>query len=168
MVRKGGGLKTPVWPANPWTGKIMAPGSKRGNYTYSLRNGGTSYRLVVHLSRGNSTLTGGMPKWLKTERDTGSNQNRLLLQRSIEAWAAAHAGVYPEAGTVTKTAFGAGYVWPVNPWTGAEMVAGDGLGDFLYKQVDGGRGYSLQVKLTSGWSAASRPSGIAGLLAANR
>ena len=42
MVKKGGGLTAPIWPANPWTGKIMGPGSARGTYTYTPSTDGTS------------------------------------------------------------------------------------------------------------------------------
>ena len=43
MVKKGGGLpnSTVIWPSNPWTGKIMAPGTSRGTYTYTLGASGT-------------------------------------------------------------------------------------------------------------------------------
>ena len=43
IVKKGGGLRAPVWPANPWTGRPMAPGAARGAYTYTLAAGGASY-----------------------------------------------------------------------------------------------------------------------------
>jgi len=162
MVKKGGGLTAPIWPANPWTGKVMAPGKSRGNYTYTLGAGDTSYRLVMHLSTGSYKLTGGMPRWLKSERDTASKQNLLLLQRYVEEYAAAHAGSYPAAAEMTPEAFGAGYVWPKNPRTGFPMAVGTGLGDFSYTS-DGG-GYTLKVKLTTGWSAAFGPISVLGRL----
>jgi len=165
MVKKSGGLTAPIWPANPWTGKIMAPGKVRGTYTYTLLNEGRSYRLVAHLSKGNYKLTGGMPKWFRTERDTASTQNALLLQRYVQAYAAAHAGSYPAPAEVTPAAFG-GYVWPKNPWTSADMVATSALGDFSY--AGGGTSYSLKVQLTTGWSAAFGPTGVSRVLAGVR
>ncbi len=166
MVKKGGGLTTPIWPANPWTGKVMAAGKSRGTFTYTLGAGGTSYKLVMHLSKGSYKLTGGMPRWFKSERDTAAKQNLLLLQRYVEAYAAAHAGGYPAA-DMTPEAFGAGYAWPKNPWTGSPMVAGTGLGDFSYTPSDGS--YTLKVKLTTGWSDPPLgPSGVARILAASR
>jgi len=165
MVKKGGGLTAPFWPSNPWTGKFMTPGSARGTYTYTLLSEGTAYRFVAHLSRGNYKLTGGIPRWFKTERDTSSLQNALLLQRYLEAYATAHGGAYPAAADVTPAAF-AGYVWPKSPWTGADMVAGAALGDFAYG--GGGATYSLKVKLTSGWSPGYAPVGVAAVLAAAR
>jgi flavin-dependent dehydrogenase len=139
MVKKGGGLPnaTVIWPSNPWTGRVMAPGTSRGTYTYTLGAGNLSYRLTVHLSSGNYVLKSAMPSWFKNERNTAARQNLLLLQRYVEAYAAAHG-------------FGASYVWPVDPWTGAGMAAGDALGCYSY--TGGGASYALKVRLTSGWS----------------
>lgn len=168
MVKKGGGLTTPIWPANPWTGKVFAPGGSRGTYRYTLGAGGTSYKLTVYLSKGEYVLRGGMPRWLKIERDTAARHNQLLLQRYLETWAARQSGVYPAAADVTAAAFGAGFVWPTNPWTGTEMAASSALGDFSYAQLKGGASYSLKVMLTSGWSSGTGPVGVAAVLAAAR
>jgi hypothetical protein len=166
MVKKGGGLpgSTVIWPSNPWTGKVMAPGTTRGTYTYTRSAGNAGYRLVVHLSSGNWTLRGGVPSWFKPERNTASAQNLLLLQRYIEAHAASHGGAYPAAADVTAVSFGTSYVWPKNPWTGADMVAGSTVGDFAYTPLSGGSGYSLKVMLTSGWSTALGPLPVLGQL----
>jgi hypothetical protein len=159
MVKKGGGLpgSGAIWPSNPWTGRIMAPGTSRGTYTYTPSASRATYKLVVHLSSGNWTLTGGVPAWFKPERNTASRQGLLLLQRYVEAYAASHGGVYPAAADVTAGTFGASYVWPKNPWTGSDMVAGATAGDFDYTQLSGGSGYSLKVMLTGGWSTALGP-----------
>jgi len=164
MVKKGGGLpnSTVIWPSNPWTGRIMAPGTSRGTYTYTLGAGNLSYRLTVHLSSGNYVLKSAMPSWFKTERNTAARQNLLLLQRYVEAYAAAHGGSYPAADLVTSAGFGASYVWPVDPWTGAPMAAGDELGRYSY--AGGGAGYTLKVMLTSGWSASFGPLPVMGQL----
>ena len=50
VVKKGGGLVAPVWPADPWTGRPMAPGTARGAYIYTLAAGGGSYTLTGRLS----------------------------------------------------------------------------------------------------------------------
>ena len=162
MVKKGRGLTAPIWPANPWTGRIMAPGTSRGTYTYTRGAGGSSYRLVVHLSRGNYRLSGGMPKWFKSERNTASRQNVLLLQRYIEAWAATNGGAYPYPADLTPVTFGTSFAWPRNPWTGALTAAGNALGDFNY--AGGGATYALKAMLTTGWSSAFRPIPVIGQL----
>jgi type II secretory pathway pseudopilin PulG len=154
MVKKGGGLTAPIWPANPWTGKIMGPGSSRGSYTYTPSEDGSSYKLVVRLSKGNYRLSGGLPKWLKTERNTASQQNALLLQRYLDAYRVAN-GAFPATGDFGKATL-TGYVWPLNPWTGADMVAGAALGDYSYTR-DGDSAYTLKVKLTTGWSTGYSP-----------
>jgi type II secretory pathway pseudopilin PulG len=133
MVKKGGGLEdaTRIWPSNPWTGRLMSSGTTRGKYTYTLRGGGTAYTLTMHLSRGKCAFKGSMPTWLKRERNTASMQGLLLLQRYVEAYAAAHGGVYPTAGQITTQTFPDPlYVWPVNPWTGGPMGQGEAAGDF--------------------------------------
>jgi hypothetical protein len=171
MVKQGGKLpgSTVIWPSNPWTGKVMGPGTSRGTYTYKLTGGGSGYTLTVHLSSGNSPLKGGVPTWFKPERDTQARQNLLLLQRYIEAYAATHGGSYPVAELVTTTAFtDPPYVWPVNPWSGAPMAQTGAVGDFVYAQLSGGGGYSLKVMLSSGkWSSpALGPVGAVGRLMA--
>jgi hypothetical protein len=165
MVKKGGGLPnaTVIWPSNPWTGRVMAPGTSRGTYTYTLGAGDLSYRLTVHLSSGNYVLKSAMPSWFKAERNTAARQNLLLLQRYVEAHAAAHGGSYPAADVVTAAGFGASYVWPANPWTGAEMAAGDALG--CYQYTGGDASYALKVMLTSGWSPSFGPLPVMGQLA---
>ena len=154
VVKKGGGLTAPIWPANPWTGKIMGPGTSKGTYTYTVSVDGMSYKLSVHLSRGNYPLSGGMPRWFKDERNTAATQNALLLQRYVEAYKAAH-GAFPSAADVTPAGFGSGYAWPKNPWTGADMAQSSANGDFAY--TGGGSSYTLKVKLTTGWSAGFGP-----------
>ena len=150
MVKKGGGLedKTRIWPSNPWTGRLMGPGSARGTYTYTLRSGGTAYALTMHLSSGKYAFTGRIPTWLKTERDTESKQSLLLLQRYVEA-AAFSSHVYPATGAFTKDAYSAA-AWPTNPWASQPMAPGTGLGDYVYAQKGGGTGYELRTKLASG------------------
>jgi hypothetical protein len=157
MVKKGGGLPdaTLMWPANPWTGKTMGPGTARGTYTYVLGAGGTSYKLTMHFSSGSYVFRGSLPSWLKGQRDTASQQNVLLLQRYLDAFKAAN-NDFPATGSLTPATF-AGYTWPKSPWTGSDMVAGDAPGDFSYTRLSS-TDFTLKVKLSTGkWSSAFGP-----------
>jgi hypothetical protein len=166
MVKKGGGLTAPVWPANPWNGRVMGPGASRGTYTYTPSTDRTRYTLTAHLSKGQYKLRGGMPPWFKGERDVAAKQGLLLLQRYIEEYASLHGTTFPAAADVTPAVVGSGYIWPKNPWTGAAMVTGPALGGFSYTQVAGGTSYALKVKLTTGWSTSFAPSGVAAVWSA--
>ena len=107
MVKKGGGLpdSTLHVAGQPVDRQDHGPaGTSRGTYTYTLAASGLSYKLTMHFSSGNYTFKGGMPRWLRTERDQASKQNLLLLQRYVEA-AAASSHVYPATGAFTKDAF---------------------------------------------------------------
>jgi hypothetical protein len=87
IVKKGGGLTAPVWPANPWTGKPMAPGGARGTYTYAATARGAGYTLTAHLAGGAFSVKGGAPTWLANERDAAA----AGLQEARSATAAAEA-----------------------------------------------------------------------------
>jgi type II secretory pathway pseudopilin PulG len=159
MVKKGGGLpdSTLMWPANPWTGRTMGPGASRGTYTYVLGAGGTSYRLTMHFSKGGYTFKGSLPFWLKSERDTASLQNVLLLQRYLDAYKAANGDFPGSLSSATLAATLAGDGWPKNPWTGSDMVAGDTFGAFSYTRLST-TAFTLKVKLSTGkWSSAFGP-----------
>ena len=161
MVKQGGKLpgSTFIWPSNPWTGKVMGPGTARGTYTYKLTGSGSGYVLTVHLSGSNQKLTGGTPAWFRPERDTQCKQNLYLLQRYIEAYAASHGALYPTEDLVNSATFvPLGYAWPASPWTGNAMTQGTSVGDFSYTQLTGGTGYALKVKLSNDkWSSPLSP-----------
>ena len=161
MVRKGGKLpgSTVIWPSNPWTGKVMGPGTTRGTYTYTRKGGGSSYVLNVHLSSGNQKLKGGTPAWFTPERDQQCKQNLCLLQRYLEAYALLNSGTYPTPASFDATTFALpAYVWPVNPWSGSAMAQSTTVGDFQYTQPGGATSYSIKVMLSSGkWSSALGP-----------
>ncbi|MCX6363370.1 MAG: hypothetical protein NTW58_04230, partial [Actinobacteria bacterium] len=53
-VTQTGGVATYVdpWPANPYTGQPMKPGTQPGDYTYEQLNGGAGYKLTGYISNG--------------------------------------------------------------------------------------------------------------------
>ncbi len=166
MVKKGGGLPdaTLMWPANPWTGKTMGPGTARGTYTYVLGAGRTSYKLTMHFSKGSYIFKGSLPSWLKGERDTASLQNVLLLQRYLDVYKAAN-DYFPATGYLTPATL-SGYSWPKSPWTGTDMVDGDAFGDFSYTRLSS-TDFMLKVKLSNGrWSPAFGPVSVISRLTA--
>jgi len=153
-VKKGGALVAPIWPGNPWTGGTMAPGTSRGAYTYTVKADLSGYSLVGHLSKGSYKVSGGVPKWLKDERDASTEAGLALLQQYVEMWARANAGAYP---AVADVASGAPVglqpgvpIWPQSPWTHAAMTQGQTTGDFEYALSGDGDGYTLRAHLATG------------------
>ena len=53
-VSQTGGVAAYVnpWPANPYTGQPMKPGTQPGDYTYEQLNGGAGYKLTGFISNG--------------------------------------------------------------------------------------------------------------------
>jgi hypothetical protein len=151
-VKKGGALVAPLWPGNPWTGGTMAPGTSRGTYTYTVKADLSGYTLVGHLSKGSYKVTGGVPVWLKDERDAGAKSGLALVQQYVEMWARANAGAYP-AETDVASGGPVGLqpgvpIWPQSPWTHAPMTQGTATGDYAYALTAGG--YTLRVHLATG------------------
>lgn len=74
------------------------------------------------------------------------------LQAGITEWASDHGGLYPPVAEVAPTAGLATYVdpWPENPFSGQPMRSGTLPGDYVYEQLDGGRGYRLTGFLSGG------------------
>jgi hypothetical protein len=152
VVKKGGGLVAPIWPANPWTGRTMVPGRSRGSYTYSLT--ATGYRLVGHLSRGTYKVTGGLPSWLQDERDTASKIGVTLIAEYVRSYAGDHADALPTAGQVAAdgdVGKQIGVFWPVDPWTTAPMTQGTARGQYTYAAGSAGA-FTLRVHLAGGTS----------------
>jgi hypothetical protein len=153
-VKKGGALSAPVWPGNPWSGGTMAPGTSKGTYTYTVKADLSSYTLVGHLSKGSYKVSGGVPKWLKDERDASTKAGLALLQQYVDDYAQAHQGAFPQ--TVDVAAGGAvgrqpGVpIWPQNPWTHVAMTQGQANGDFVYSLAGGGSNYTLRAHLATG------------------
>lgn len=153
-VKKGGALVAPVWPGNPWTGGTMAPGTAKGTYTYRVKADRSGYTLVGHLSQGSYKVTGGVPAWLKEERDASAKAGLALLQQYVELWARGHGGTPPAQADVAAGG-GVGLqpgapLWPQNPWTHAGMAQSAADGDFGYALTDGGAGYTLRLHLSTG------------------
>jgi len=153
-VKKGGALVAPVWPGNPWTGGTMAPGTSKGTYTYAVKADLSGYTLVGHLSKGSYRVTGGVPRWLKDERDESTKAGLALLQQYVEMWARAHAGAYPAAADVASggpVGLQPGVpIWPQSPWTHAAMTQGSATGDCAYALKASGDGYTLRAHLATG------------------
>ena len=153
-VKKGGALVAPVWPGNPWTGGNMAPGTSKGTFTYTVKADQSGYTLVGHLSKGSYKVTGGVPRWLKDERDVSTKAGLALLQQYVEMWAGAHAGAFPAAADVASggpVGLQPGVpIWPQSPWTHAAMTQGQARGDFAYSLSGGGSGYTLRAHLATG------------------
>ena len=152
-VKKDGALSAPVWPGNPWSGGTMTPGTAKGTYTYTVKADLSSYTLVGHLSKGSYKVSGGVPKWLKDERDASTKSGLALLLQYVEIYAQAHQGAFPQ---MTDVATGGAVglqpgvpIWPQNPWTHAAMTQGPANGDFAYSPAGGG-GYTLRAHLATG------------------
>jgi hypothetical protein len=151
-VKQGGGLVAPIWPANPWTGKTMVPAKSRGNFTYSLTASG--YRLVGHLSKGTYVVSGGLPAWLRDERNVASRIGVTLIAEYVQRYADSHAGALPVVAQVAAAgAVGTqiGVFWPMDPWTGAAMTQGTAPGHYTYLAGSGGA-FTLRVHLAGGTS----------------
>lgn len=132
----------------------MAPGTSRGTYTYTVKADLSGYTLVGHLSTGSYRVTGGVPRWLKDERNASTKAGLALLQQYVEIWARAQAGAYPAVADVAS----GGPVGlqpdvptcPQSPWTHASMTQGQAKGDFAYALSGGGSGYTLHAHLATG------------------
>jgi len=153
-VKKGGALVAPVWPVNPWTGGTMAPGASKGTYTYTVAADLSGYTLVGHLSKGSYKVAGGVPRWLKNERDASTKAGLALVQQYVEMWARAHAGAYPAvAGVASGGPVGLQPgvpISPQSPWTHAAMAQGQAKGDFAYSLTGAGSSYTLHAHLATG------------------
>ena len=64
---------------------------------------------------------------------------------AIQQWALDHGNVYPAAEMVVPGDQLAGYTddWPASPLTGQPMVSGSGPGNYSYRQLQGGQGFTL-------------------------
>jgi hypothetical protein len=150
VVRRGGGLAAPIWPADPWTGAPLTPGRSRGHYAYRESPDRRSYRLTGYLSSGTYVTSGAMSRTMKLAYDHRSREGMQLILQYVELWAEMHGGVYPPGAEVDRhAAVGEQPMmlfWPSDPWTHEPMARGSGPGSFTYALLPGG-GYSAHLEL---------------------
>jgi hypothetical protein len=73
------------------------------------------------------------------------------LRRGLVMWKAGGAKNYPPAAEVTPTGMLSKMIaWPNNLFTGQPMQPRESQGDYTYKRLDGGKGYSLVGYLSDG------------------
>ena len=77
------------------------------------------------------------------------------IELGIASYGIDHGDQYPAAvadKTVLVDVAGIPYVdnWPANPWTGADMASGAGLGDYTYTLTGGGTSFILAGHMSSG------------------
>ena len=153
QVRRGG-IPGPAWPANPWTGRPMKPGTAVGDFIYAVAAGRLSCTLTARHPGGTITVHSHVPYTRKMQNDHRSGENGELLKFYADLWARRHGGRSPAAG---QMAFDAGVGkqsgvswWPHNPWTHEPMHQGTGWGDFTYG-VDAHSGiFSIVVHYSRG------------------
>lgn len=73
------------------------------------------------------------------------------IRTGLAKWKAGGGNKYPPAPEVSPTgALGQMMSWPNNLFTGEPMGPGTSKGDYTYKQLDGGKSYSLVAYLSDG------------------
>ena len=102
VVLRGGGLKAPLWPVNPWTGRAMVAGGGIGDYSYRPAKDRLSYRLSARHPGGTITLKGTVPNSRKLQIDHRTREGLELVQQYIEAWARSHNDLYPAVAEVDR------------------------------------------------------------------
>jgi hypothetical protein len=154
MVRPGGGLKAPLWPRDPWTGKPMAPGSGTGSYTYTVTTRMLACKLVGHYPGGTIVVRSVIPYTRKMQNDHRSREGVTLIQQYIQRWARAHGGIYPPVSAVAadgavglQTGVGC---WPHTPWVHLPMAQAKSWGNFTYKVSADQTHYSITVHYSRG------------------
>lgn len=148
-VQPGGGLSH-WWPADPWTGGPLSPGTGAGHYRYTVSPDRRHYRLVGFLSHGRTLrLSGSMPRDMMLAFDHRSEEGINLIREYIEDYAAAHHGLYPvPAAVAADAAVGMDPVrryWPSNPWNHAMMAQRAGPGSFSYTVSPDRLSYTLRL-----------------------
>jgi len=154
VSRTGGvGQMFAYWPANPFTGQPMAPGTDPGEFTYAAGVGG-AYSLSARPAQASPVdLNGTIPQQLKNAltaaRDAATNANIHAIQQGVDLYARDNNDVFPpDASPATLGA----YVdpWPANPWTGAPMSTSSPYqGDCTYS-LQSPLGYTITAYLAGG------------------
>jgi hypothetical protein len=145
-----GHLDSTWWPSDPWTGRLLQPGTSRGHYEYRITTDRRRYRLIGHLARGASIiLSGGMPRSIMLAYDHRSEEGINLIRQYIEDYAALHDGLYPLPSQVAADgAVGSEpqhRYWPSNPWDHADMKQRGDHGSFSYAVAADRRSYTLRL-----------------------
>jgi hypothetical protein len=162
-VRKGGALRAPLWPADPWTGEAMRRGTTPGSYTYTVAADRRSYRLVGHLPGGDVEVKGAMPHPALTAYRHREQEGLSLIRQYVIEWARRHGGLYPPAPEVSREggvgALRDGAFWPSNPWNHGPMIQSDAVGDFSYEVAADRASCSLSLHTTptDDWTLDCRP-----------
>jgi hypothetical protein len=137
------------WPVDPWTGSRLRPGTGRGHYTYTVTRNRRRYRLTGYLDGRVIVLRGGMPRSIMRAYDHRSEEGVNLIRQYIEAYAAAHDGVYPMPGDVSADgAVGSEprhRYWPSNPWDHLDMEQRRDRGSFSYVVAPDRSSYTLRL-----------------------
>lgn len=138
------------WPADPWSGAALHPGTSRGHYQYSVTANRRRYRLVGFLGGGRTfVVSGGMPESIMLAYDHRGEEGINLIRGYVEEYAARHDGTYPLPSQVR----GDGAVgneprhryWPSNPWDHDDMAQRKDRGSFSYHVSVDRRSYTLRL-----------------------
>jgi hypothetical protein len=80
-------------------------------------------------------------------KDVAAKMAILAVSTGVKAYVAVNQQAPPDASQGTLGGFVS--PWPANPFTKAPLKAGDGPGDYVYKNL-GGSSYELSVRLSDG------------------
>lgn len=162
-VRRGGGLRAPLWPDDPWTGEPLRRGTEVGGFTYTVATDRRSYRLVGHLPGGDYEVKGAMPHTGEVAYRHREQEGLSLIRQYVVEWARRHGGLYPPAAEVSREggvgALRDGGFWPSNPWNHGPMIQSHAVGDFGY-EVAADRSWcrlTLHTSPTSDWTLECAP-----------
>lgn len=143
------------WPHNVWTHQMIAQSTHWGDFTYTVNEARTSFKLVGHFSRGGTVTLGGTSgtsPWrraLLTLEDEIVTRNGDVLEGYVREWTLLHAGVPPSTdelapGGAVETTQGS---WPADPFSDAPMQQGAEPGQYTY--VAGpGSAYTIVIHLS--------------------
>ncbi len=138
-----------LWPDDPWTGRDLRPGTRRGNYRYTVTRDRRRYRLVGYLNVGTIVLSGSMPRSIMRAYDHRGEEGLNLIREYVEDYAAHHAGRYPPPVEVADE--GAVRLrperryWPSNPWDHKNMARRGDRGSYSYRVSADRSSYTLRL-----------------------
>jgi hypothetical protein len=149
-VSPSGGLASPFWPREPWTGRRLTPGTTQGHYTYTRARDYRSYQLTGHLSGGRVfILTGRMAHTPMLAYDHRGKEGLNLLFHYVKMWSRAHDGRLPAPEQMTRDGVVGqqqhGLLWPSNPWDHYPMAQRADRGSFGYARSADGKTFTLNL-----------------------